>query len=422
MKTYNRFIVASIVFYVCCSFVIGYLFNDTKIQSEHAYRVNVNQIMAKLQVDNFENVDVTTYESIDSIEYLDVTKFSQEAINMFYQVDNIYDTTIQPWYQQNTFKGYIKFYYQKQAHPIEHLLYYAQGGLFLLEISFVLFLLYMKNRIIKPFHRLSSMPYELAKGHFKKEVHIDKSRYFKDFLWGMSQLKDTLDISKKRQYELMKEKKQLLLLLSHDIKTPLNLIKLYNKALDEHIYQDEQTRSYATAQIEKKSQEIEQYVETIIASAKEDILDFDVKDEEFYMSDLVHQVLDVYREQCQIRNMECRIGAYENRLLKGDIHRAQEVIENLFENAFKYGDGQCIEVSFDEEEYHQLIHIRNSGVPLQPQEIHHIFESFFRGSNAQGEAGSGLGLYICKELMRKMNGAIYAVRYEDGMEFVLVFQ
>ena len=44
--------------------------------------------------------------------------------------------------------------------------------------------------------------------------------------------------------------------------------------------------------------------------------------------------------------LELHVGNYENRLLKGDLERSLEVFENIFENAFKYGDGKKIEIPF----------------------------------------------------------------------------
>lgn len=51
----------------------------------------------------------------------------------------------------------------------------------------------------------------------------------------------------------------------------------------------------------------------------------------------------------------------------------------------------------------------------------HIFESFWRGTNAENEKGSGLGLYICRELMRKMNGEIFAEIKDGYMGVTAVF-
>ena len=90
------------------------------------------------------------------------------------------------------------------------------------------------------------------------------------------------------------------------------------------------------------------------------------------------------------------------------------------ENAFKYGDGKEIKISFYEEEYCQLIKISNSGLCVKQEEMSHLFDSFYRGSNVGDKEGNGLGLYICREIMQKMGGEIFASREDGGMSFHLV--
>ena len=143
---------------------------------------------------------------------------------------------------------------------------------------------------------------------------------------------------------------------------------------------------------------------------------------EFYLSDLMTKVVGTYGEKCRIRMLDLKMEPFENRLLKGDLDRAAEVFGNLFENAFKYGDGRKIEIAFYEEDYCQLIRMFNTGIPVSDNDFNHIFESFFRAAGSEGIQGSGLGLYICREIMRKMDGEIFAQKEENGMAFVLVFR
>lgn len=178
----------------------------------------------------------------------------------------------------------------------------------------------------------------------------------------------------------------------------------------------------AAHQIGEKVSEIEHYVEQIMKNAREDILDIQVRAGDFYLKDLMEKVLTTYAEKCRIRMVDLKIASYENRLLKGDLERAVEVFENLFENAFKYGDGRSIRITFYEEDYCQLIRIYNTGEAVTDNEFNHIFESFFRAANSDGIQGNGLGLYICREIMRKMGGEIFAQKDEKGMAFVLVFR
>lgn len=423
MKKYNRIILCSILLYLLVAAGLASFLFHAENQKDHSYRVEANRILTKLENgESIDKINLAEYETISKLDFLSKEVHNQETIKSFFQEDNTNNIYIQPFYINNDLKGYIKFIYQIPGFNMQNIFVLSEICLLVLEIFIMIILIYMKKKVVEPFQRLSELPVQLAKGHLKGPVKEEKSRYLGKFMWGMGQLKDSLDTSRQRQIELMKEQKTMLLSLSHDIKTPLNLIKLYSKALEEDIYTQEQDKRNAMHQIGEKSQEIEKYVEEIIQSSREDILDLPVHNSEFYLQDLLYKVIHVYAEQCALRHIDLKIGDFENRLLKGDIERCQEVLENLFENAFKYGDGGRIEISFYEEDYCQLIRLFSSGSTVTDNEFNHIFESFFRGSNAQGIKGSGLGLYICKELMQKMDGAIFAEKCEDGMAFIMVLR
>lgn len=104
-------------------------------------------------------------------------------------------------------------------------------------------------------------------------------------------------------------------------------------------------------------------------------------------------------------------------LLRGDPERLSEVFENIIENAIKYGDGKYINISFSDEEYCKLITVANSGSPIPETQFIHMFESFWRGENANDKKGSGLGLYICKEIMKKNGRRYICPQYGGFHEF-----
>lgn len=137
---------------------------------------------------------------------------------------------------------------------------------------------------------------------------------------------------------------------------------------------------------------------------------------------VVSSAVDYYMDYANTPDINIILNSEENKIIKGDLERSQEVFENILENALKYGDGRKIEISFYEEDYCQLIRIFNTGECVTDTEFNHIFESFYREANSQGKKGNGLGLYICHELMSKMDGAIFAEKCDTGMAFILVFR
>ena len=213
----------------------------------------------------------------------------------------------------------------------------------------------------------------------------------------------------------------LLLSLSHDIKTPLSAIKLYSKALSKDLYPDKEKQREIAESINEKADEIERYVTQIITASREDFLSLDLENGEFYLSELVQNIADYYIEKLKLVKTELVIGKYKNYLLFGDLNRAEEVLQNVIENALKYGNGKRVDLLFPDNDEGVLITVRNSGCKLNNYELPHIFESFWRGANAKNIGGSGLGLYICRQLMRKMNGEIFAEIDNDIITVTAVF-
>ena len=97
-----------------------------------------------------------------------------------------------------------------------------------------------------------------------------------------------------------------------------------------------------------------------------------------------------------------------------------ECLQNLIENAIKYGDGKRIEIGFDKQDGCALITVTNTGCTLEAKELPQIFGSFHRGSNAAKVQGNGLGLFICKRLMSLMGGEVYAEIQDDCFCVTLV--
>lgn len=422
MKKYNGLMAASMFLYLAISAVFFFYFRDNGTGTDLSYKVEVNRIMQGLEdAGAFSEPALRDAEKVREVSFLPAEEENVQKIRLFYRNRNGMSMAVQPLFAGEQLLGYVRFDYVETAGN-QRVLWFAGGILFFSWILVSALLWYIRQMILKPFHTLSEMPYELAKGHLQGELQESKNRFFGKFVWGLGMLRDTLNITKERELKLEREKKLLLLSVSHDIKIPLSAIKLYAKALREEVYATEAERLRAAVQIEKHAKEIEDFVKEIVSTASEDIIALEVEDSEFYLKDFTDKVRSYYEPKCRLVMTDFEIGKYENKLLKGDMERAFEVMENLMENAFKYGDGKEIRIDFYEEDYCQVISVYNTGTAVPEEEMPHLFDSFYRGSNAGDKSGNGLGLYINRQLMTKMEGEIFAQRAEGGMRFGMVFR
>ena len=291
------------------------------------------------------------------------------------------------------------------------------GVLFLLMMSL---LHYIRKHIIVPFGRLNDVSQELARGNLAVPIPEEKSRFFGKFTWSVNLLRESVEDSRKKEIAMQRDKKLLLLSLSHDIKTPLSAIKLGAKVLARGLYKDEEKQRAVAESINTRADEIERFVSEITKAASEDFMSFEVTPGEVFLSAVITRIEARYAPQLAMSGTELVIQKMEDCILSCDPDRLAECLQNLMENAIKYGDGRRIEISFDKMDGCELITVSNTGCTLEAKELPQIFESFHRGNNARKVPGNGLGLFICRRLMGLMNGAVYADIREGCFYITLV--
>lgn len=367
--------------------------------SGRPYLVEVSRLVREIEKDSLKITDLAGCKYVT-------------GVLRFEDVDNFYNAESDYVIREINGKLY-RFDYRAEGEDNNEVILTVNIILAVMAAVIIAVMLYIKVKILAPFEQLTDVPYELSKGNLTAPVKETKSRFFGRFIWGVDMLRENMEQQKERELSLQRDRKMLLLSLSHDIKTPLSAIKLYSKALSKGLYDSKEKQLEIAESINAKADEIESYVSEIIAASREDFLSLEVNMGEFYLSELVSKIGIYYSEKLSLIKTDFTVGSYTDCLISGDIDRSVEVVQNIMENAIKYGDGKSVDISFSEEDGCILVTVRNSGCTLPDTDLPHIFDSFWRGANAENEKGSGLGLYICRQLMRKMNGDIFA-EIKDG--------
>jgi signal transduction histidine kinase len=450
---FDWLIVSTVVFYlVICGLTYWELVMENA-QNSRAYLVEVNELVQRISIalseyaadydliiddavvtdddlvldDNLDlslALDTSGMHYVTGAEYLsrDALESSPDPLTFFSAPPGMM-RRIEPIMAGDVWVGYLRVDYLEGNEPYPHLAgvmaVLAGTGIFTLIVLF-----YLRSRLIKPFRQFSAFPLELAKGHLEQDMPESKSRYFGKFVWAISMLRDSLKSAKEQGLRLEKEKKLLVLSISHDIKTPVNTIRLYAKAITEGIYQGTDIQK-AARRIYDHTIEIENFVSAIRTASSQDLLPDVIPISEFYLRDFVEKAKEYFAPKCELLHTALTVDPYDNVMLLGNLEYALRSMENLMENAFKYGDGAWIHISFWEEDNCRLMQIRNSGTIVAETDMPHLFDSFYRGQNAletTGKEGNGLGLYIAREILRKMEGDVYAQREDNGMSFVMVFR
>ena len=207
--------------------------------------------------------------------------------------------------------------------------------------------------------------------------------------------------------------------VSHELRTPLAAI--YGSAqtlLREDIELDETGQKGLLGVIAQESERLSRIADDILFASKLDSGQFVLVEKKVDLRALAREVVDEMRACFASRDdisIELSVpDALES--IVGDSDKLRQVLINLIDNAVKYSpEGGRVEVSAAARDGGVRIAVQDEGIGIAPLEQRRIFGKFYRVDPAltRGVGGTGLGLYICRELVRRMEGRL-SVRSEEG--------
>jgi two-component system phosphate regulon sensor histidine kinase PhoR len=231
------------------------------------------------------------------------------------------------------------------------------------------------------------------------------------------------DVTRERRLEELRA--QFVATISHELRTPLASLHGAAMTLLERGHDlTDQTRQDLLDMIGVQSKRLADLVEEILLTGQLDSGSLRVVTEPFDAEELVWTVAATARLRL---NDDTRIGVSIPAVLPkvaGDAERTRQVLTNLVDNAIKYSPhGGAIELGVEAGDGFARFTVRDAGLGIPLVEQKRIFEKFYRldPDHRRGIGGSGLGLYISRELVRSMHGRIW-VESDPGKGATFTFE
>ena len=253
-----------------------------------------------------------------------------------------------------------------------------------------------------PGHDEVLIPIETSRG--ERWIAISGVRFFGGTVYAFRDLTDT------RRLEEIKA--DFIATASHELRTPLAAVYGAAQTLLRHDFAlDETGRERFVSLIADESERLGRIVNEILLANQLDAGRLDLDSEPFDAGDLVERVVEATRTHAP-PSVTLEVEAPENvPQVAADADKVRQVLVNLVENAIKYSpDGGRVEVGIEERDGFLRFHVRDEGLGIAPEDQEQIFEKFYRADPqmTRGVGGTGLGLYICRELIDRMGGRIWA--------------
>lgn len=280
----------------------------------------------------------------------------------------------------------------------------------------IVYYIYIDVRVVKPFSKMKFFSVRVASGDLDTPLEMDRGHVFGEFTEAFDIMREELKASREREEAAVRSRKELIAELSHDIKTPVASIKAMAEVLSITDIDDEQRK--AISLINGKADQIDDLISNLFHATLEELEQLEVNVEEVSSAEIIRMI-----READYQNKLTEIDI-KDAVILGDMLRLNQVISNIISNSYKYaGTKISVESSIDspdeDSDEFLLIRISDKGGGVSDNEIESITEKFKRGSNAQGKDGSGLGLYISKYLMEKMDGGLSVGNNGEGLTVTL---
>jgi signal transduction histidine kinase len=215
------------------------------------------------------------------------------------------------------------------------------------------------------------------------------------------------DITRFRQAEEIKS--TFVSIVSHELKTPVALIKGYVSTLrredaswDPAIVQD------SLAVIEEEADRLTELIENLLDATRLQAGVLSINQADVSLPELSKRIAERLRTQTSIHEIRVDFPP-DFPIILGDEDRLAQVLSNLISNAIKYSpSGGIIRISGEVRREHVMICVSDEGPGIAPDDIPHVFDRFYRATDASRKTkGAGLGLYLARAVVEAHGGRIW---------------
>jgi signal transduction histidine kinase len=272
---------------------------------------------------------------------------------------------------------------------------------------------YLNHTIIRPFHKMKKFAGNIAAGNLDVPLEIDRTNIFGVFTESFDIMREELHLARENERKANQSKQELVASLSHDIKTPLASIKAVSELM--LVTTENEPTAEKLKIIGMKAEQIETLLNNLFHATLKELQELTVTVAEIQSTTLPGLIHNA--------DYEYRVKPYSipDCVILADVARLQQVLDNIVSNSYKYA-GTPIEINTHFEDGCLVLEITDNGDGVSYEELPLLFKKYYRGKNADGKSGYGLGLYICKYLIEKMSGELQIKKQTDSFTVRLMLR
>ncbi|MED0938264.1 two-component sensor histidine kinase [Bacillus cereus] len=397
--------------------------NRLTSRSKTVTQIEFTGIVSKLQLPSKADVRLANdLETLQAVQYFaeiirDGTTSPQQLSHFLLDSgENIKNSIfVQPIMEDGKIKEYA--FAVASLQPVnEAMLVLKDYYVYALIIVFLVIILlsfYYSKIIVKPLIKMNRVTKKMANFDFSEKLPVTAD----DEIGGLSGSINTLSVNLKdridrlnvantklqqdieRERQLEKTRKEFISGVSHELKTPLSVIRSFAEGIKDGVSKD---TTYYTDVILEETENMNRLIVEMLELAKLESGTYKLDMTTFSIGELIQQVYTKLLFSMEEKHLQVSIDVDSSICVKANRSRIEQVVVNLLSNAIRYTpDGEKIQVSVISMEDTVKVEIENTGNPIPEDSLEKIWDRFYRldASRSRHTGGTGLGLSIVKNIL-----------------------
>ena len=264
----------------------------------------------------------------------------------------------------------------------------------LLMLLSLIMSVFIARQINKPIIKIISKAKDLGKG---ERIVFEESN-----IEELDELSQVLTVASTEMNKTNELRRDLLANVTHDLKTPLTMIKAYAEKVRDLSYKDEEKRTKDLNVIIQESDRLNGLVNDLLELSKIESGSFELKTEKY---DLIEEINDVMKRYDILQEQEgyrFELDLPAKAMIRADRHKLDQVLYNLINNAVEHtGDDLLIKISVKSKWDCYIVSITDTGKGIKPEDIPLVWNKYYTKAknHKRNRVGTGIGLTIVKNVL-----------------------
>lgn len=303
---------------------------------------------------------------------------------------------------------------------ISNQFYMFAGGIIILIGG--IFILIFSKKITKPIIEMSSVAESISNLEFEKRIKINSQDEIGNLGQSINKISKKLSTSINELKQDVERRKDLVRNMSHELKTPIGIIKGYAEGLKYGVVDDKEKMGKYCSVIVEECDRMNNLVQELLNHSKMEAGMVKLNRTDFEIYEFISNIVERFKPTFIDKGITFDLKCMENYIISADRNMLEKAINNFMTNAIDYVDGRrFIQLLVENNENKIKISIFNTGNHISMEDLNKVWDIYYKADKARTRkyGGHGLGLTIVKSIVQLHGGIAKVENVDEGVIFSL---